>query len=137
MSDAITNLQSAMLKAIEGRPSVGGFPFLAETLRAAGVKVNKWTLPSCQSLYITELGNVVMPGQLLVADITDVPQFDELMLIHALRTDQAGNSTFPQFLEAIWLAGVVSYTVDFSSRHVTYFGVDGQSYVEDYPAVEL
>lgn len=58
-------------------------------------------------------------------------------LIRALRTDQAGQSTFPEFLKNSWEAGVVSYDVDFEARKVTYFGAQGESYTEAYPAVEL
>jgi uncharacterized protein YbcV (DUF1398 family) len=53
-------------------------------------------------------------------------------LIVALRTDQAGNSSFPEFLEAAWQAGVVRYDVDFENRTVTYIGILGESYVEGY-----
>ena len=59
MSKAIENLQAAQRRALAGRPKVGGFPFLAETLRRAGVIRNLWFLPSCQSLYVTEHGTVV------------------------------------------------------------------------------
>lgn len=47
MGKAIENLQAAMQKAMAGRPAVGGFPYLAETLWAAGVTINEWVLPSC------------------------------------------------------------------------------------------
>lgn len=137
MSKAIENLQTAMLKAMTERPTVGGFPYLAETLRAAGVKVNEWTLPSCQSLYLTDAGPVVMQGQPLISNIANVPMFNEEAVIHALREDQAGRTTFPEFLAAIWLAGVIRYVVDFSGRQVTYFGCNGESYVEAYPAMTL
>ena len=52
-------------------------------------------------------------------------------------TDQAGESTFPQFLAAAWQAGVVSYEVDLAARTVAYYGVNGEKYVEAYPAVEV
>ena len=35
MSRAIDNLQSALARAMAGRPKVGGFPYLAETLGGA------------------------------------------------------------------------------------------------------
>jgi uncharacterized protein YbcV (DUF1398 family) len=54
----------------------------------------------------------------------------------ALRTDQAGQSTFPEFLAASWRAGVVRYDVDFVARTVTYYGSNSEEYIEDYPAVE-
>ena len=37
MSKAIDNLQAAQQRAMAGRPKVGGFPYLAETLRRSGV----------------------------------------------------------------------------------------------------
>ena len=137
MSEAIENLQAAMQRAAVGRPKVGGFPYLAETLRRAGVTRNVWSLPACQSVFLTEKGPVVMRGQPLVSGAADVPPFDREALIKALRTDQAGESSFPEFLEASWRAGVVRYEVDFAARTVTYQGCDGEEYVEAYPAVEI
>jgi uncharacterized protein YbcV (DUF1398 family) len=66
----------------------------------------------------------------------DVPAFDRDALIRALRTDQAGEGTFPEFLEASWRAGVIRYDVDFAARTVTYLGCNGEVYIEAYPAVE-
>jgi hypothetical protein len=51
--------------------------------------------------------------------------------------DQAGNSTFPEFLLASWRAGVVRYEVELTARTVTYHGCRGEAYVEQYPACEL
>jgi uncharacterized protein YbcV (DUF1398 family) len=137
MSNAISNLQAAQQRAMAGRPKVGGFPYLAETLRSAGVSRNLWFLPACQSLYLTREGPVVVQGTPLVAGAVDVPLFEQEALIAALRRDQAGNSTFPEFLAAAWHAGVIRYEVDFAQRSVTYFGCIGESYTERYPAVEL
>jgi uncharacterized protein YbcV (DUF1398 family) len=78
-----------------------------------------------------------MQGQPLIANIADVPAFDEKAVIYALREDQAGRTTFPEFLTAIWQAGVVRYVVDFTNRRVTYFGCGGESYVEAYPEVAV
>jgi len=136
MSKAVENLQSAQQRAMAGRPKVGGFPYLAETLRGAGVTRNLWSLPSCQSLYLTKQGPVVMQGTPLITGTADVPPFNRDALIAALRTDQAGQSTFPEFLTAAWKAGVVSYDVDFIARTVTYYGSGGESYVESYPAAK-
>jgi len=73
----------------------------------------------------------------LLTGMADVPPFDEAALITALRTDQAGQSAFPQFLEASWRDGVISYDVNFVARTCTYYGADGKSYVEADPAVEI
>lgn len=133
MSKAIENLQDALKTAMATRPKVGGFPHLAETLRRAGVKRNIWILPACQALYLTSDGPVIMQGAPLLSGTFDVPAFDREALIRALRKDQAGQSTFPEFLQASWQAGVVQYDVDLAARTVTYYGCDGDQYVESYP----
>jgi uncharacterized protein YbcV (DUF1398 family) len=137
MSKATENLMKAMDHASAIRPKVGGFPVLAECLRRAGVSRNLWSLPACQSLFLTEQGPVVMQGAPLVSGTVDVPSFDREALITALRIDQAGESTFPEFLGASWRAGVVRYDVDFTARTVTYLGCNDEQYVEAYPAVEI
>jgi len=136
MSKAVDHLMQAMERAAAGRPKVGGFPYLAEVLRQAGAIRNIWSLPACQSLFLTDEGPVVMQGTPLVSGAVDVPAFDRDALIRALRTDQAGESTFPEFLEASWRAGVIRYDVDFAARTVTYLGCNGEEYVEAYPAVK-
>jgi len=75
MSTAIDNLQAALQRAFAGRPAVGGFPYLAETLRQAGVTRNLWFLPACQSLYLTAQGPVVTQDTPLVSGTVDVPPF--------------------------------------------------------------
>jgi uncharacterized protein YbcV (DUF1398 family) len=137
MSKAIDNLTKAMERAAEIRPRVGGFPYLAEILRQAGATLNVWCLPSCQSLFLTREGPVVIQGNPLVTGAVDVPTFDQAALIRALRVDQAGDSTFPEFLDATWHAGVVRYEVDFNARTVAYLGCNGEEYIEAYPAVEI
>jgi uncharacterized protein YbcV (DUF1398 family) len=137
MSRAIENLEAAMKRAMAGRPKVGGFPYLAETLRRAGVTKNLWFLPACQSVYLTNDGPVVAMGTPLASGTTDVSAFDREALIKALRTDQAGNSTFPEFLAASWHAGVIRYDVDFAARTVSYYGCNNEQYIESYPAVEI
>jgi uncharacterized protein YbcV (DUF1398 family) len=78
-----------------------------------------------------------MQGTPLETGTMDVPQFDREALIAAIRTDQAGESTFPEFLAASWRAGVVRYDVDFGARTVAYYGCHGEEYVEAYPPVEI
>jgi uncharacterized protein YbcV (DUF1398 family) len=137
MSKAIENLKAAQQQAMAIRPKVGGFPYLAETLRRAGVIRNTWTLPACQSLYWTEDGPVAVTGAPLVSGAADVPAFDREGLIRALRIDQAGESAFPEFLESSWRSGVVRFDVDFEARTVSYYGANGEQYVEAYRALDL
>lgn len=137
MRNAIEVLQSALKRGMAVRPQVGGFPYLAESLRVAGVKKNIWTLPSCESIYLTESGPVVMVGEPLLTGMELVPPFNREALVTALRTDQAGKTTFPEFLQSTWKAGVVRYVVDFAARKVTYYGCHDEAYTEDYSAVDL
>jgi uncharacterized protein YbcV (DUF1398 family) len=137
MSQAIDNLNAALQRGMEGRPKVAGFPYLAETLRRAGVTRNLWSLPSCQSIYLTQLGPVVRQGAPLLSGLADVHPFDQDALIKALRSDQEGRSTFPDFLLAAWQAGVIGYEVDFLKRTCTYYGAAGENYVENYPPREV
>ncbi|MBN8554941.1 MAG: DUF1398 family protein [Deltaproteobacteria bacterium] len=137
MSKAVDNLLEAQKFAMSIRPKVGGFPYLAEALRAAGVSKNFWSLPSCQSIYHTKFGVAVQQGTPLISGAAEIAKFNQEALIRALRTDQAGEGTFPEFLKSSWEAGVISYEVDFEKRQVTYFGALGESYLEKYPAVEI
>jgi uncharacterized protein YbcV (DUF1398 family) len=137
MSQAIENLVAAQQRAMTSRPKVGGFPYLAETLRLAGVTRNFCSLPSCQSVFLSKEGSVVMQGEPLISGVVDVPLFSQEALIQAVRKDQAGDSTFPEFLLATWRAGVVSYEVDFEARTCSYFDVLGEQYVESYPLVTV
>jgi uncharacterized protein YbcV (DUF1398 family) len=126
MSKAIEYLEAAQKQAMAIRPKAGGFPYLAEALWRAGVTRNIWFLPACQSLYLTKEGPVVTQGAPLVSGTVDVPAFNREGLIKALRVDQAGESTFPEFLAASWRAGVVRYDVDFEARTVIYCGCTGE-----------
>lgn len=137
MNDLIKKLQSAQTYAMANRPKVGGFPFLAECMRQAGVKQNIWSLPAAQSTYVFEGGAVVQQGTSLVSGMVEVPVFDEAALVAAIRTDQRGESTFPQFLMASWNAGIVRYVADFNLHTVIYYGANGESYEESYPAVDV
>ena len=123
--------------AMSIRPKVGGFPVLAEVLRQAGVKMNRWSLPSCQSVYFMEEGAVVQQGTTLIAGTHEIPKFNRDALISAIRNDQQGQSTFPEFLQATWTAGVIEYDADFVNRKVIYYGATGESYSEEYLAVDL
>lgn len=137
MSDTTDHLEAALQRGMAVGPKVGGFPYLAEALRSAGVRWNHWELPSGQSTYITADAAVVRQGEPLATGLVDVLPFNEALLIAALRRDQAGETSFPEFLESAWRAGVTHYTVDFEAHTVTYSGWDGQSYEESYAAITL
>ncbi|MEU6312871.1 DUF1398 family protein [Streptomyces sp. NPDC047014] len=137
---AIDRLRAAMDRGAALRPQVGGFPYLAESLRQAGVTHCRMAVPSNAFLYLTEHGNVAVQGEPLISGFADAAPFDRTALVAALRADQAGLSTFPEFVRSCWAAGVVRYEVDTAARTCTYYGADGaagDSYREDYPAVVL
>jgi uncharacterized protein YbcV (DUF1398 family) len=128
----VHQLQHAQQSAIAIRPKVGGFPIFADSLLQSGITRNVWHLPSCQSTYFATFGVVIQQGTPLVSGSTSVAPFDEQALIEALRRDQRGEGSFPEFLQSSWEAGVVSYEVDFVNRVCTYFGVNGEAYIENY-----
>jgi uncharacterized protein YbcV (DUF1398 family) len=134
MSKAVENLQAAEAQAMAGRPKVGGFPYLAETLRRAGVIRNVWSLPSCQSLYVTSDGSVVTVGSPLATGTTDVPEFNREAFIAALRTDQAGQSTFPEFLAASWRGALRRR---FRSAHGHVLRLYKRGILQEYPSVDI
>ncbi|MCG6148726.1 DUF1398 family protein [Leptospira levettii] len=137
MSNLVTKLTEAQKYAMSIRPKVGGFPVLAEVLRQAGVIMNRWTLPSCQSIYQMQGGSVLQQGTPIVSGVHEIPVFQRENLIKALRKDQNGGSTFPEFLKETWEAGVIGYDVDLIGRKVIYYGVNGENYTEEYPEVHL
>lgn len=137
MAAAAEKLTAAMQKAQVEAPKVGHFPYLAECLRQAGATKNIWQLPSAQSMFWTADGIVVIQNAPLLSGLTEVLAFDEAKLIAVLRADQAGETTFPEFLAGAWQAGCISYTVDFNARTVIYYGAQGEEYLETYPAVTL
>jgi uncharacterized protein YbcV (DUF1398 family) len=136
-TDAISRLLAAMERGEAARPKAGGFPYLAESLRQAGVTHCRMAVPANASLYLAEHGDVVVQGEPLVTGFALAPQFDEAALIAALRADQAGETTFPEFLRGCWDAGIVGYDVDTAAHTCTYYGANGDSYTEDYPSVTL
>lgn len=137
MKNLVTKLEEAQKLGMSLRPKVGGFPILAEALRCAGIRLNQWSLPSCQSVYIMSEGNLVQQGTPLITGTHEIPSFNKVDLISAIRKDQEGKSTFPEFLKEAWLAGVIGYNVDFEKREVCYYGVNDERYVESYQAIEL
>jgi uncharacterized protein YbcV (DUF1398 family) len=126
-------VREALAKATAERPAVGGFPQFAEALRVGGIRRNRWYVPAALSLYETEAGPAVMQGGSLIDGAAPVADFDPGAVVAAIRADQAGESTFPEFLAAIWAAGVFEYEVDLDARTCTYFGADrADHYLESY-----
>lgn len=135
--ELLNNLKKAMNKAENIQPKVGGFPYLAECLREEGFIKNIWYLPSYDSFYFSRNSSVVIPGKSLIEDVTVYPPYSKSALLNTLRTDQAGQTSFPNFLMNTWRSGVVKYEVNFIDRYVIYYGANGEKYKETYPIVEI
>ncbi|GBF41168.1 phage-like protein [Leptospira ellinghausenii] len=99
MSNLVTKLTEAQKYAMSIRPKVGGFPVFAEVLRQAGVIMNRWTLPSCQSVYQMQGGSVLQQGTPIVSGVHEIPVFQKEKLIKALRKDQNGESYTEEYME--------------------------------------
>ncbi|MGW9075646.1 DUF1398 family protein [Streptomyces kronopolitis] len=137
MSAALTTLRTALERVAAVRPKVGGFPYLAEVLRQAGINRCRMAVPSNAMLYLTASGPVVVQEEPLCTGPVEAPPFDRAALIAALRADQAGETEFPEFVQGCWQAGVLWYDVDLHARTCTYYGTEGDSYTENYAAVSV
>ena len=136
--DLVAIVEEARLHGTRIRPQIGGFPYLAEALRRAGIARLEFVVPSMTTVYVTERGAVLEQGEPLAPGATLVAGFDENALVAAVRADQEGRSTFPEFVAAAWRAGVMSWTVDLAARTCTYRSASGRdTYAESYPAVEI
>lgn len=133
----LERLKNAMNRLERVKPETGSFPYLAECLRQEGFVKNSWHLPSGDSFYFSGEEVLVVPGKALIDQATPCPAFSEEKLIKALRADQAGQTTFTEFLMATWESGIVNYEVNFRERTVTYYGSNNEEYKEAYPEVEL
>lgn len=130
-------LESAIKFALTNRPPTGGFPFLAACLKKVGVTKNIWYLPSAQSTYLISGETLIQQGQPILQGLLPVQKFNQTLLQKAIKTDQKGQSTFPEFLLSAWNAGVIRYEVDFLTHTVTYYGANNEHYSEDYKAVTI
>jgi uncharacterized protein YbcV (DUF1398 family) len=76
-------------------------------------------------------------GAPVALGMQDVPAFDSDVFVAALRSEQAGETTYLEFAAAAWRAGVVRYEVDLSERTCTYYGIRGEEFTEHYAGVSL
>ena len=103
MTTIIETIDAAAAHGAAVRPKIAGFPFIAEALRAAGVTKYLFDVPSATVIYVTDDGVVIRPGQLIRTEKTVIPPFDSGKVVAAIRTDQRGESTFPEFVEESFL----------------------------------
>lgn len=133
----VDSIAGAQARGAAVRPAVGGFPYLAQSLRQAGVTHIAVTVPSWTTVLSTAAGSVVQQGTPMFDGAREVPAFDRDRFVAALRADQEGHISFPEWMNQTWDAGIVWYEVDLEARQCTYRAPGGESYVEEYPGVDL
>ncbi len=131
----VETVAQAQRRGAAARPRVNGFPYFAEALRAAGITLVHTSIATGGSVYYLADGAVAQSFDPIVGPVEAVPAWNETALIGAIRADQAGLTTFPEFLHDTWQAGVIHFVVDLADRTCTYFGTSDNHYVETYPAV--
>ena len=140
MTDIIETIMEARERAAKIRETTSdsGFPYLVEVLRRVAVTACHVDVTSASALYVTPEGNVLVPGVGPAREATVVPEFDKAALIAAIEAKRARETTFPEFIAAVFGAGVVRYSLCTELRTCTYFGARGEEFVDDpYPKVEL
>ena len=71
----------------------------------------------------------------LPVEVSGIPSsFMDHALVAALRAIQAGQITYVEFLHRIMAAGCIGYFVNIAGKRAMYFGRNGESYVEVFPA---
>lgn len=133
----IEAIANAQVRGAEIRPKAGGFAYLAESLRRAGVNRIEVTVPSWTTVLTTAVGSVIQQGLPIVDGAIEVPPFDRDAFLTALRNEQAGEITYPTWMKATWEAGVAWYVVDLEAHTCTYRSPAGDTYVEDYPCIDI
>ena len=133
----VETISAAQQRGTALRPKANGFPYFAEALRQAGVTRIDVTVPSWTTVLTTARGSVIQQGTPMLTGSAEVPSFDQQAFVDALRGDQEGLITFPDWMTATWRAGVAWYAVDLESRTCTYRAPSGDSYTEHYPSVDL
>jgi len=109
------------------------YPALAAKLLAAGVL--SYTVDTSTSLIIYRLnGGLIHLGGHAGEPLDIAPNFDEALTIKAIRENQQGKTTYPEFMRSIADAGVRFYEASLKTEKpkVTYIGIGG-FYEEDIP----
>lgn len=113
--------------------SAKNYPDLAAKLLAAGV--SSYTVDTSSSLVIYRIaGEDIFLGGHAREPLTIAHRFDELLTIKAIRDNQQGKTTYPEFMQGIAAAGVRFYEASLKTERpkVTYIGIGG-FYEEEIP----
>jgi uncharacterized protein YbcV (DUF1398 family) len=113
--------------------SARNYPDLAQSLIGIGIQSYTVDVVTGIILYRFVEGNNVIHADEVQSRQVAV-RFDERLTIQAIRSNQQGVTTYPQFMDEIAKAGVRFYeaTLNGSNKRVTYIGAHGQ-YEETIP----
>jgi len=106
--------------------SAQNYPDLAARLAAAGVLSYTVDVASKITLYRFENG-VIHLSEKTDAPVAISPQFDKGAVVKAIRDNQEGRTTYPEFMQGMANSGVIFYeaTLNGENPRVTYIGIGG------------
>lgn len=109
------------------------YPELVKALIAAGVGSYTVDVPSGARLYRFNGGEHILHNDAIIGQSV-AEKFSEEKTVQAIRENQQGKTSYPQFMEGIAAAGVRFYeaTLNGDRKRVTYIGIGG-SYEELIP----
>lgn len=112
-----------------------GVPFLEQVkkLRNAGIDRYYTDLFALQNTYYASDGSSYTAQLPLSHPRVRGEAFSESEMVDALHANQQGMINYPEFLNRIIKAGVVSYSVYLLGHQVHYMGTKGEVYVQHFP----
>ncbi|HVV92217.1 MAG TPA: DUF1398 domain-containing protein [Hyphomicrobiales bacterium] len=110
------------------------FPEIAMQLGAAGVQSYRADLVRLEETYYGRDGTTRVAPMPLGDPPAIAADFSTDAVIMALRAIQRQEIRYPEFLRRIMRAGTACYAVFLGGRKAVYTGLDGSTYVENFPA---
>lgn len=110
------------------------FPEVAMRLGAAGVQSYRVDLVRMEQTFYGRDGSSHGVAIALERAPAIAGAFSADKVVAALRAIQRGDIRYPEFLRQIMAAGTASYCVFLGGRKAIYSGLDGDAYVENFPA---
>lgn len=108
------------------------FPQVVGTLSGVGVESYFADLARAVDTFYLPTGETHTEKMtLLTTKISD--DFSPFGIVDAIRTVQADEIRYPEFLRRAMAAGVTAYWVFIAGRRVIYFGRKGEFHVEEFP----
>ncbi len=109
------------------------FPEIVQRLGALGVERYHTDYSRQEITYYLADGDSLVVSTPHPAHRT-APEFSATDVESAVRQSQRGEHTYPDFVQKSMAAGCVGYFVQITGRRVLYFGRDGQTHTECFPA---